>query len=93
MRSWREQIVKWRCGLKAGEVSRLRGRGGPWNCHDLKFTIARISFDQLEPERARRLNDVPTSFTLPVASVDELARAGGDALSANPAFQRFLSEM
>lgn len=93
MKAWREQIVKWRCGLKAGEVSRLRGRGGPWNCHDLKFTVARVSFDQLGPDRAKALNAVPTSFTLPADTVDALSRAGGDALSANPAFQRFLSEM
>lgn len=93
MKSWRDSIVKWRCGLKPVEANRLRGRGGPWNCQDLKFTIARISFDQLGPDRARLLNAVPTSFTLPPESVDELARAGGDALSANPAFQRFLSEM
>ncbi|MBS0248743.1 MAG: patatin-like phospholipase family protein [Proteobacteria bacterium] len=93
MKAWREQIVKWRCGLKSAEVSRLRGRGGPWSCRDLKFTVARISFDQLGPERAKLLNAVPTSFTLPADSVDEVAKAGGDALSANPAFQRFLSEM
>jgi hypothetical protein len=36
---------------------------------------------------------VPTSFTLPAATVDELTRAGGDALKANPAFQKFLKEM
>ncbi len=80
MKSWREPIVRWRCGLKPAEVSRLRGRGGPWNCHDLEFTVARISFDQLGPERAKLLNAVPTSFTLPADSVDELSRAGGDAL-------------
>ena len=84
--------VDW-ARLKASEVARLRNKSGPWNCRDLKFTIARISFDQLGPERARVLNAVPTSFTLPAEAVDDVARAGGDALSANPAFQRFLNEM
>jgi hypothetical protein len=34
-----------------------------------------------------------TSWTLPVNEVDDLISAGGDALKANPAFQRFLKEI
>ena len=86
-------MIRWRCGLKREEVARLRGETGPWNCRDLKFTIARVSFEQLDAERAKRLNDVPTSFTLPAATVDELSRAGGDALQANPSYQAFVREM
>lgn len=94
MQNWRESIVRWRCGLKSAEVARLRGGGrGKWNCRDLKITIGRISFDQLGAARARRLNQVPTSFTLPADTVDELTRAGGDALAANPVFKKFLQEM
>lgn len=93
MKAWRESIVKWRCGLPAAEAARLRGKSGPWNCRDLKFTIARISFDQLGPERAKVLNAVPTSFTLPVDSIDTLTQAGGDALDGNAAFQGFLRDM
>ncbi len=93
MTAWRDSIVKWRCGLKAGDVARLRGKSGPWNCRDLKFTIARISFDQLGPERAQVLNAAPTSFTLAPDMVDTLAQAGADALDANAAFQGFLRDM
>jgi len=93
MRQWREELVRWRCGLKHEDVARLRGKGGPWNCRDLKITVARVAFDQLDAERAKRLNAVPTSFTLPADTVDELTRAGGDALVANPAYQVFLKEM
>ena len=93
MKAWRDSIVKWRCGLKASEAARLRGKGGPWNCRDLKFTIARVSFDQLGPERAKVLGAVPTSFTLPADSIDTLTQAGGDALDANAAFQAFLRDM
>jgi NTE family protein len=75
--------------LKRAEVTRLRGAGGRWNCHDVKFTIARVSFEQLDAARARRLDKVPTSFILPAASVDELTRAGGDALKGDPTFKRF----
>lgn len=92
MKNWRERLVRWRCSLKPGEVASFRGRGGPWNCRDLKFVIGRVSFDQFGPARAQRLNAVPTSFTLPADTVDELRRAGADALKTNPAFQTFLRE-
>ncbi len=98
MRNWREDLVRWRCGLKAGEVARLRGQvsgrsGGAWNCRDIKFIIGRVSFEQFDAERVKRLNAVPTSFTLPAETVDELRQAAGEALQANPTFQTFLREM
>ncbi len=92
MTNWREQLVKWRCSLKPADVARLRGQGGPWNCRDLKFIIGRVSFDQFDAERARKLNAVPTSFTLPADTVDELRQAGAEALKANPMFQAFMKE-
>jgi len=93
MKAWREQIVNWRCGLKPAEAARLRGKSGPWNCRDLKFTIARVSFEQLGSERAKALGAVPTSFTLPVDTIDMLTQAGADALDDNAAFQAFLRDM
>lgn len=92
MKNWREDLVRWRCSLKPAEVANLRGRGGPWNCRDLKFIIGRVSFDQFGADRAKRLNAVPTSFTLPPDTIDELRQAGADALKSNPAFQTFLRE-
>jgi NTE family protein len=92
MSNWRQELIKWRCGLKRDEVDRLRGRGGPWNCRDLKFTVTRVAVDQLDAARAKRLNAVPTSFTLPPATVDEVILAGRDALKANTAFQAFLKD-
>ena len=93
MKNWQNDMVRWRCGLKSAEVARLRGRGGKWNCRDLKITVARVSFDQLDAARAQALNKVPTSFTLPVDTVDALAQAGGDALEANPDYRSFLHDM
>ena len=90
LKNWRDAIVRWRCSLKPAEVARLRGHGGRWNCRDLKMTVGRVAFDALDPARAKQLNQVPTSFTLPAKTVDELAQAGGDALQANPEFQAFL---
>ncbi len=94
LRSWRNDIVRWRCGLKSAEVARLRGDAkGRRNCHDLKMAVARISFDQLGTARARTLNVIKTSFTLPVEQVDALTAAGADALKANPSFQAFMKGM
>jgi NTE family protein len=94
MRNWRDAMVKWRCSLKGTEVARLRGgKAGHWNCRDLKIIIGRVSFGELDSARASRLEKVPTSFSLPPETVDELTRAGSDALQANPAFQKFLKEM
>ncbi len=90
MKNWRDQLIRWRCGLTSAEVARLRGRGGGWNCRDVKFTVARVSFEQLDAARAKRLNEIPTSFTLPTSSVGELTEAGSDALKANPAYQSFV---
>ena len=92
MKNWREDLVRWRWGLKPAEVARLRGHGGAWNCRDLKFLIGRVSFDQFEAGRFKRLNAVPTSFTLPADTVDDLRQAGADALRGNPTFQAFLRE-
>jgi NTE family protein len=93
MRTWRDELIRWRCGLKHDEAMRLRGKDRTWDCRDIKITVAHISFDQLDVARAKELNAVPTSFTLPATTVDELSRAGGDALEAHPAFQAFLREM
>jgi NTE family protein len=93
LHAWRDELILWRCGLKRSEVDRLRGHGGRWNCRDLKFTVARLSFQQFDTARAKRLNAVSTSFTLPEKQVDEVVQAGADALKANPAFQTLLRDM
>lgn len=90
MNDWRDEIVRWRCALPAGQAAKLRGSVGPWNCRDLKVYIGRIAFDQLDPERAKRLGAVPTRFKLPVETVDELIAAGGEALAKHPTYRAFL---
>ena len=89
MSDWQTALVRWRCGLSAGQRQQY-GVPPNWNCRDLRFFITRVSFDQLEPERAKALNAVPTRFRLPVEQVDTLIDAGADALRANAVFQDFL---
>ena len=89
MADWQGQLVRWRCGLSAGQRHQF-GAGPNWNCRDLRFFIGRIGFDQLGPERAKVLNAVPSRFRLPAEQVDTLIEAGGDALRGHPVFRDFL---
>ncbi|MEJ2623969.1 MAG: patatin-like phospholipase family protein [Pseudolabrys sp.] len=94
MKDWQDQLVRWRCGLKPAQVARLRrGHHSPWRCRDVKIIVGRIAFDQLGSVRARQLNAIPTTFSLPAQSVDALTQAAGDALRINPAYKEFLKEM
>jgi NTE family protein len=89
MSDWQRQVIAWRCGLSAEQRKRY-GAPPNWNCRDLKFTVTRVAFDQLGPERAKALNAVDTRLKLPVNEVDAVIAAGHDALRVNPAFRDFL---
>jgi NTE family protein len=88
MTDWQNALVRWRCGLSAADRARYGARPG-WNCRDLKISIGRLGFDQLEPARAAVLEAVPTRFSLPQAQVDDVIAAGRDTLRANPTFRSF----
>ena len=91
MLNWRSALIRWRCRLGMVEVTKLRGTGaGAWNCRDVEFMIGRIAFDQFDPARRARLNAIPTSFKLPVESVDELIAAGSEAVTQNTTYRKFL---
>lgn len=92
MSDWQSALVKWRCGLSAADRARYGVRPG-WNCHDLKFFVGRIGFDQLDPARAAELDKVPTRFNLPQQQVDEVIAAGRDAARINPTLKAFLASM
>ncbi|NVO17568.1 MAG: patatin-like phospholipase family protein [Rhodoplanes sp.] len=93
LQQWRDKLIRWRCGLSAGEVQRLRGTTAGWNCRDLDGFIGRVAFNQLDPARAAALNAVPTRFRLPVEQVDALISAGGDALAQHPTYRAFLKSL
>jgi NTE family protein len=92
MADWRNDLVRWRCGLSEAERKRFGAPPG-WNCRDVQFFISKISFDQLGPERAKALNRVETRFKLPPEQVDMLINAGRDALNGNTKFRAFLSSV
>ena len=92
MGDWQSALIKWRCGLSAADRARFGARPG-WNCHDLKFFIGRVGFDQLDPARAAELETVPTRFRLPPEQVDSVIAAGRDALRVNPTFRAFAGSL
>jgi NTE family protein len=92
MEGWRKSLIRWRCRLSDSDRRRYGAAPG-WNCHDVKFFIGRIAFDQLGPERAAQLNAIETRFVLPPAQVDALIEAGRDALHTNRTFNAFLDSM
>jgi NTE family protein len=89
---WQESLINWRCKLSAADRRRY-GVPPNWDCRDVKLTVGRIAFDQLDPQRAAALNAVETSFVLPPQQVDLLIDAGRDALRANPVFRKFLGTL
>jgi NTE family protein len=92
MTEWQNALVRWRCGLSAGERQRY-GAPANWNCHDLKFFVTRIGFDQLDPQRAAALDAVQTTFRLPPDTVDTVIAAGRDVLRTNPTYAAFLKSL
>ena len=92
MNDWKNQLIRWRCGLSEAERTRLGAPPG-WNCRDVQFFINRISFGDLGPDRAAALNSVETSLKLPPDQINMLISAGRDALDANNGFRAFMRSL
>ena len=92
MNKWQDMLINWRCHLSLDERRRLGAPPG-WNCRDVRLFLARLTFDQLEPERAAVLNAVETHFKLQPDQVEMLITAGRDALKNNAVFRSFLSSL
>jgi NTE family protein len=90
MRRWQDDIVQYRCGLPAARKAEITAGTPDWRCDDVHFVVTRISFADLGPERARRLNAIPTRLQLPEAEVDEAIAAGRDAMLRNARVIEFL---
>lgn len=92
MSEWRDTLVHWRCGLSSGERQNYV-MAAKWDCHDLKFFVGRINFEQLGTQRASALNSIPTRFKLSPGDREKLIAAGQDALRSNSTFRAFLSSI
>lgn len=89
MEEWRQQMVRWRCGLSA-EQRRQYGAPARWNCRDVRFFIGRVGFDQLGGQREQYLNKVKTTLQLPQDQVDEVIAAGDESVTNSDVLRRFL---
>jgi NTE family protein len=92
MNKWQDMLINWRCHLSPAERRRFGALPG-WNCRDVRLFLARLTFDQLGPERAAVLNAVETRFKLPPDQVDLLITAGRDALKNNSVFHSFVASL
>lgn len=88
-RAWQEDLVTYRCSLPPERVAQLRGDNRHWKCDDVKITVTRLSFGDLDQERARRLAGVPTRLVLPEETIDDLIAAGVEVATSNPFVRRF----
>ena len=91
VKEWQDATRKWRCSLPQAEAKKL-GATGDWRCSNISFDLVEIGFDQLDPERAARLNQVPTRFHLPEEDVDLVIQAGTDALLRHPLVRAVLGK-
>jgi len=91
VRQWRRTLVRYRCALSRTEARRIAGVGPDWACDDLQFFTTRVSFDRVPNAATRkRLDAIPTRFTLPAEDVDLLIRSGGQTLRNDGAYRDFL---
>ncbi len=93
MNAWNHQLIRFRCGLTKTEVSALGVASSGWDCRDLHFFIARVSFSLLDPGEADSLSRLPTTLALKADQVDSLIAGGGEALRRAPAFRDFLDSL
>jgi len=92
MNNWQAALIDWRCKLSAADRHRYGAPPG-WNCRDVKISVGRIAFDQLDPQRAAALNAVETAFKLPPEQVDMVISAGHDALRNSSVFRSFVASL
>jgi NTE family protein len=90
MEEWRQQLVRWRCGLSAAQRAQY-GAPERWNCRDVRFFIGRLGFDQLGGQRESYLNKVKTTLQLPQDQVDEVIAAGDETVTNNDIVRQFLN--
>ncbi|APV52340.1 hypothetical protein BWI17_07220 [Betaproteobacteria bacterium GR16-43] len=91
VRDWQESLVSFRCGLKAEDVARL---GGPkdWQCADVRFYLAFLSIDRLDPAYRSKIEAIPTRLTLPVEQIDDAIEGARRGTLALPRLRQYVFE-
>ena len=86
MDRWQRDLIDYRCSLRQSEVKRLRGTTAGWNCRDLKFFVSDVSFNDVEPSKRAKLQNIKTRLKLPQSEVDLAITGGAEALRNDPVF-------
>ncbi len=94
MKDWRDDIIKYRCGLGERRVRELIGDRQGWDCKDVQFHILDLSFDQVRDQSLRtKLEKIPTAYVLPQDQTDLLVKTAGELLRNHPQFKNFLNRV
>jgi NTE family protein len=94
MTQWQNEIIRYRCGLPAAQVQRMRKTMAGWNCRDIKFFVGKVAFEQVnDPELFNQLAEIKTSLSLPAQQVDRLIDAARTAMRQNPAWNNFVQSL
>jgi NTE family protein len=92
LQQWQSDVQNFRCALSPAEVAKLKGiaeADSSWDCRDVKFDLALISFSDLDTSRAALLNSMPTRLTLPSKDIDAAIAAGRDAAGVNVVLRNY----
>ena len=85
-----EDLIEWRCSLPSSKVRALRGTTSGWDCKDVKLFVGQVSFESLDDDQVKKLNEVPTRLRLKTEEVDLVIAAGEEATRLSPDFNGFL---
>ena len=93
MAHWRNEIVRYRCGLSMAEIRRHRGTLDGWDCRNVRLAVEHVSIRSLDAETKARLDQVPTRLSLQQAEVDFVIEAGRRAIRSNPSVRDALAHI
>jgi len=92
LEEWEQSLVRYRCSLSVEDVARLGGPARDWHCSDVRFYLAFLSIDQLEPEYRARIEAIPTGLTCSSAHMDDAIEGGRRGTLALPRLRQYLRE-
>ena len=94
MEIWRDDIIKYRCGLSKERMRELIGDRPGWGCKDVHFDVLDLRFDQVKDQSLlAELEAIPTAYVLPQAQTDLLVKTAGDLLRNNPKYKDLLGRL
>lgn len=89
---WEQQSYERACGPESDNDKMNSGAADATECSGIDFHFIDVSFsNHPDPEEAKYLKQLPTSFVLSDEAVDHLITAGRDVLRNNAEYQRLLS--